>query len=170
MSDDDIVSEEWQHAPDCAHDWQESGPCPRCEAVDAIEQALQTHSFEMLRNGSGNGECAPFPLGNPACGWSGHYSQHPRHVAEIIDSLKATGASTEPSRARSGAPWGHQLPTDIPTDGPTAEQISFARWVIRHIKGSPPNTLYWHPDDPRAWDDLKLFLRWAESEAKNRAE
>lgn len=48
------------------------------------DEIRRIHEFEMFRNGSGNGECAPFPHDNPVCGWAGHISEHPQHVAEVL--------------------------------------------------------------------------------------
>ncbi len=51
------------------------------------DEIRQIHQLELYRDGSGRGECAPFPLDNPVCGWCGHASEHPQHVEDVISRI-----------------------------------------------------------------------------------
>lgn len=53
----------------------------------AVDEAIRIHTLELFRDGSGNGECAPFPSSNPVCGWAGHASEHAQHVADVLAKL-----------------------------------------------------------------------------------
>ena len=51
------------------------------------DEVRRIHQLELYRDGSGRGECAPFPMDNPICGWTGHASEHPQHLADVIAGL-----------------------------------------------------------------------------------